>query len=521
MVNRYLWDNNICLDFLLNRINDNPVIMDLVSLFIRKKLPIFLSSSQLHTIKYVFEVKSKQNGVIKDAISADWVDFMKFVSVVKSPSYVNQSMADNHSDIEDTIIALSAKTIGAKIITSNQAFIKKCQMAITTEQAICEIDNETAQSVPFLSLEQLNFPYRQEIEQGIDRVLTSGWYLLGNEVKAFEANFASYCGAKHCIGVANGLDALILILRAYKEMGIMQDGDEVIVPANTYIASILAISQNNLVPVLVEPNLETYNIDPFKIEEKITPKTRAILIVHLYGQNAMHPTIQLLADKYSLKIVEDSAQAHGAEYSDGKQTLRAGAIGHASGFSFYPGKNLGALGDAGAVTTSDNELAQVIRSIANYGSAKKYINDYQGINSRLDEIQAAILSAKLVGLDADTKRRRAIAGYFINNIKHPDIILPSLAVGTEEVPDNLSHSWHLFVVRATKRDALQQYLADNGIQTLIHYPIPPHKQAAYKEWNTLSFPVTELIHQQVLSLPISPVMTQEEVCFVVDTINKF
>lgn len=375
--------------------------------------------------------------------------------------------------------------------------------------------------IEFLPLKKINDKYSAEISGAISRVLHSGWYLLGNEVKQFEANFANYCGVKHCIGVANGLDALILILRAYKEIGLMADGDEVIVPANTYIASILAISQNNLTPVLVEPILGTYNIDSRKIEEKITPRTKAILIVHLYGQNAMDAEIQRLTNKHGLKLIEDSAQAHGAEYNDGITVRRAGNIGHASGFSFYPGKNLGALGDAGAVTTNDDELAQVVRSIANYGSAKKYVNDYQGINSRLDEIQAAILDAKLTRLDEDTQRRREIAEYYLDNIKHSDISLPFLDSDTVSVFNNKSHVWHLFVVRTAKREALQKYLSENGIQTLIHYPIPPHKQGAYKEWNMLSFPITELIHEQVLSLPISPVMTDEEMRFVVETINKF
>ncbi len=375
--------------------------------------------------------------------------------------------------------------------------------------------------IDFLPLKKINDQYSAEINIAIDRVLQSGWYLLGNEVKQFETNFAAYCGVKHCIGVANGLDALILILRAYKEMGIMQDGDEVIVPANTYIASILAISQNNLTPVLVEPNLDTFNIDTRLIEEKITPRTKAILTVHLYGNNAMDAEIKCLTDKYKLILIEDSAQAHGAEYNDGTQIRRAGNIGHASGFSFYPGKNLGALGDAGAVTTNDDELAQVIRSIANYGSQKKYVNDYQGINSRMDEIQATILDVKLVGLDADTQRRREIAEYYIEHIKHPDIVLPLLTSETVPVSENKTHVWHLFVIRSTKRDALQKYLSDNGIQTLIHYPIPPHKQRAYKEWYSMSLPITEQIHEQVLSLPISPVMTDDEARFVVEVINRF
>lgn len=373
----------------------------------------------------------------------------------------------------------------------------------------------------FLDLKAINDSFEPELSNAVKRVLDSGWYLLGNEVKAFEQEYAEYLGTKHCVGVANGLDALRLIFKAYIEMGKMAQGDEIIVPANTYIASILAISDNRLKPVLVEPDISTYNIDPFKIEEKITDRTKGIMIVHLYGQNAMHPEIQRLVDKYNLKLIEDNAQATGAFY--GKK--RTGALGHAAGNSFYPGKNLGALGDAGAVTTDDDELAAVIRALANYGSAKKYVNNYKGLNSRLDEIQAAILRTKLPRLDADNQRRREIAQYYCENITNPEIILPvskglfhrSPAGGTEAG----SHIWHIFIIRTKLRDQLQHYLTDNGIQTLIHYPIPPHRQEAYKEWNELSFPITETIHNEVLSLPISPVMSNKEIESIVKHINNF
>ena len=397
----------------------------------------------------------------------------------------------------------------------------------------------------FLDLKGINDSFEPELSLAIKRVLDSGWYLLGNEVKAFEQEYSAFIGVKHCIGVANGLDALRLILKAYITMGEMKEGDEIIVPANTYIASILAISDNRLVPVLVEPDICTYNINPRLIEEKITERTKGIMIVHLYGQNAMYPKIMRLVKKYNLKLIEDNAQAAGAYYKDkvtqnctehipgytsrllnnsltnnesdpgqNCEIKRTGSPGHAAGHSFYPGKNLGCLGDGGAVTTNDDELATVIRALANYGSTQKYVNDYQGLNSRLDEIQAAILRTKLPRLDTDNQRRREIAQFYLENIKHPDIILPTRN-------QELSHVWHLYVIRTANRSNLQTYLSDNGIQTLIHYPVSPHKQKAYMEWNNLSFPVTEQIHSEILSLPISPVMPDKEVEQVVNVINKY
>lgn len=363
--------------------------------------------------------------------------------------------------------------------------------------------------IKFLDLQAITNKEASEIKSAVNRVIDSGWYLLGEEVKTFEQEYAKYIGTKQCIGVANGLDALRLILRAYIELGIMQEGDEIIVPANTYIASILAITDNKLKPVLVEPNIESYNLDPLLIEEKITERTKGIMLVHLYGQNAMHPEIERLIAKHNLKLIEDNAQAQGCYYGE----KRTGSLGDAAGHSFYPGKNLGALGDAGAVTTNDDQLADVIRTLSNYGSRQKYENDYQGLNSRLDEIQAAVLSVKLKHLDDDNQRRREIANYYLQNIKHPLIILPK-GEGSN------SHVEHLFVIRHPERDVLQKYLADNGIQTLIHYPIPPNKQLAYKEWNNLSFPITDQIHREILSLPISPVMNDSEVERVVQIINK-
>lgn len=364
--------------------------------------------------------------------------------------------------------------------------------------------------IPFLDLKNINAQYREELLEACAKVIDSGWYVQGNEHQAFEKEFADYCGVKHCIGVANGLDALILILRAYKELGVMETGDEVLVPANTYIASILAISENGLVPVLVEPSEDTYLLDPDKIEEKITQRTKAILPVHLYGQTCPMDAINAIASKYGLKVIEDSAQSHGAYY----QNKRSGNLGDASGFSFYPGKNLGALGDGGAVTTNDDELAKTIRALGNYGSHKKYENLYKGINSRLDEIQAAMLRVKLRYLDDETRKRREIASMYLENIKNDKIILPS-----SRNKDN--HVWHLFVIRTEMRDELQKYLAQKDIQTLIHYPIPPHHQAAYHEWNSEIYPISEKIHKQVLSLPISGIQTVDDTMRIIQILNDY
>lgn len=432
---------------------------------------------------------------------------LKQVKIAKTPAYLEIDF----DDIEDCLVIASAKAIDAKVITRDEGMIEKYpNIAFHPEQFEEKLAQLQSKNILFLDLKAINSQYAVEFEQAIDRTLNSGWYILGNEVKQFEQEFASFCGAKYCIGVANGLDALILIIRSYKELGIMQEGDEIIVPANTYIASILAISANNLVPVLVEPDINSYNLNPTLIEAKITDKTKAILAVHLYGQVAAMAEINDLATKYNLKVIEDSAQAHGAMY----QGKRTGNLGDASGFSFYPGKNLGALGDGGAVTTNDDELARVIRALGNYGSHKKYENLYQGINSRLDEIHAALLRVKLNYLDTETEKRREIAEYYLQNIKNDKITLPS-------VPHRDSHVWHLFVIRTANRDELQNYLTDNHIQTLIHYPIPPHKQQAYENWYDLSFPVTELIHKEVLSLPISPVQNMDDTKKIVEVINGF
>lgn len=360
--------------------------------------------------------------------------------------------------------------------------------------------------IKFLDLKKINEQYRREIDEAIKNVLDSSWYLLGKEGENFENNFAKFVGVKHCIGCANGLDALKLIIMAYE----FAAGDEIIVPANTYIASILAITQNGCTPVLVEPDISTYNINPDLIEEKITDKTRAIMVVHLYGQFVKMEKIWAIAKKYNLKIIEDSAQAHGAMY----QGKRAGSLGDASGFSFYPGKNLGCIGDGGCITTNDDELAEKLRALRNYGSKVKYLNIYKGLNSRLDELQAAILDVKLKYLDGDNEKRRKISKYYRENIKNENVILP-------ETYDEKAHVWHVFPVRVTNREKFQSHLKENEIETIIHYPVPPHKQEAYKELNNLSCPITEKIHESIISIPISPVMTEEECHKVVDVINSY
>lgn len=364
--------------------------------------------------------------------------------------------------------------------------------------------------IEFLDLKSINALYASDLKTACSRVIDSGWYIMGNELAQFETEFAAYCGTKHAIGVANGLDALILTIRAWKELGKLKAGDEVIVQANTYIASVLAITENDLVPVLVEPNPATFNLDPDLVRNAITPQTKAILPVHLYGQISPMPEIMAIAAEFDLLVLEDCAQSHGAEIN-GK---RAGNWGHAAGFSFYPGKNLGALGDAGAITTNDDELAQTLKALRNYGSHKKYENLYLGVNSRLDEIQAAMLRVKLRHLEAETSRRQQIAQKYNAAITNPLITLPL-------VSDELAHVWHLFVVRCEQRKLLQEYLAENGIQTLIHYPIPPHKQQAYSEFQSQHLPLTEIIHQQVLSIPLYPTMSDVAIKQVITALNGF
>ena len=360
--------------------------------------------------------------------------------------------------------------------------------------------------ISFLPLDKINNRFRDEIDTRIKTILDKGWYLQGEENERFCRNFAAYCGTKYALGVANGLDALYLILRAYG----FGPGDEIIVPANTYIATILAISENGCTPVLVEPDINTYNIDPDLIETAITPRTRAIMVVHLYGQAMQMEKVWELAKQYELKVIEDAAQAHGAFY----QGRRTGNLGDAAAFSFYPGKNLGCMGDGGGITTNDDELYAKVKALANYGSDRKYHHIYKGVNSRLDEIQAAILDVKLAHLDADNTHRREIAAYYRHAITNPRVILP-------QTYDEDAAAWHVFAVRTERRDEFQQYLANNGVQTIIHYPTAPHKQAAYAEWNERSYPITEKIHNEIISLPISPVITSKEAAYVASMVNTW
>nr|WP_314614800.1 DegT/DnrJ/EryC1/StrS family aminotransferase [uncultured Pseudomonas sp.] len=364
--------------------------------------------------------------------------------------------------------------------------------------------------IKFLDLQAVNAQYREALIKACADVVDSGWYIMGEQLSKFESEFSDYCGTAHCVGVANGLDALILTLRAWKLLGRIAEGDEVLVPANTYIASILAITENGLVPVLVEPQAASFNIGVENLRSAITPRTRAILPVHLYGRLADMRSIKAFAEEFGLLVLEDSAQSHGAML-DGR---RAGAWGDASGFSFYPGKNLGALGDAGAVTTNDDALAEALRALRNYGSEAKYKNMYQGVNSRLDEMQAALLRVKLQYLDAETAYRQAVAQRYLQGINNPEIMLP----GSGEPGQ---HVWHLFVARTAHRQALQEHLAALGVQTLIHYPIPPHRQQAYPELNHLNFEFTERLHDEVISLPMGPTISEQEIDRVIEACNAF
>lgn len=364
--------------------------------------------------------------------------------------------------------------------------------------------------IQFLNLKKINDKYSEELKQACERVIDSGWYITGKELISFESDFAKYTNAKYCIGVANGLDALNLVLRAWKELGKLKDGDEVIVPSNTYIASILSISENNLVPILVDPQEETFNLSVENIRNVLTEKTRAILPVHLYGLINPMPEIIKLAEEFNLLVLEDCAQSHGAAIN----SKQAGTWGDAGAFSFYPGKNLGALGDAGAIITNDKELCETVTALRNYGSHKKYQNLYRGINSRLDEIQAAMLSVKLKYLDEETSNRRLIASRYLNEINNPHVILPELSNSEE-------HVWHLFVLKTQHRDLFMQHLLSHDIQCLIHYPIPPHKQGAYKEWNNRIYPVSERLHNEVISIPMGSHLEPAEVDKVINAVNSF
>ncbi|MEO6832907.1 MAG: DegT/DnrJ/EryC1/StrS family aminotransferase [Chitinophagaceae bacterium] len=365
--------------------------------------------------------------------------------------------------------------------------------------------------IPFLDLQKINEPYRQDFHQSLDKMLDAGWFIMGKSVQNFEQEFAAFCGVKHCIGVANGLDALILILEGYKELGKLALGDEVIVPANTYIASILAVFKAGLTPVLVEPKGYTFLINSEEITGKIGPKTKAILPVHLYGQVSDMTAINTIAKAHNLLVIEDAAQSHGASI-EGK---RCGNLGDAAGFSFYPGKNLGALGDAGAITTNNSKLAEVLFALRNYGSEKKYYNQFKGLNSRLDELQAGFLSVKLPNLDADNRHRRSIADFYLKNIQNPLVALPAAP------PEPQQHVWHLFVVRVGERGKFMTHMTANGVQTMIHYPVPPTEQKGYPELASHSYPITEAIHREVVSLPISNILSQADAEKVAAAVNSY
>jgi len=514
-----LLDNNVIVDALSDK--RNSLFPDSIKAFAKAKNSmgtIYISSSSLDNVAFILyremretfgeKLERKQ---IRKLVGLAIQKLLGQLKIAKTPSYIEI----DYEDIEDSQVIASAKAVDAIVLTRDQGMLNKYpDITLTPSDYLAEKKAEDEQ-IPFLDLKAVNVPYFNGFEQAFDSVVNSGWYIQGSEVKAFEREFADYCGVEHCIGVANGLDALILIFRAYMEMGLLQEGDEVIVPANTYIASILSITENRLKPILVEPDLATYNLDPKLTEKAITSKTKAILAVHLYGQLADMPALKAIAEKHNLLLLEDSAQAHGASLHG----IKSGAWGDASGFSFYPGKNLGALGDAGAITTNDDELAQTIRALGNYGSHKKYQNLYKGMNSRLDEIQAAFLRVKLRHLETEIIQRRKVAQAYQEGITNKNIILPTKYSDLSTTSEN--HVWHLFVIRTQQREALQQHLTEQGVQTLIHYPIAPHQQQAYQAWSKQSCPLTESIHQQVLSLPISPVITAEEVNRVIEAVNIF
>lgn len=493
----YLLANNFIINVVTNRANKGNLFADLVAYLVKNRLA-FISSSQLHNLEYVLKKQYPE-------ALPHYLRLRKYLRVIKTPSAVDFDHPLAQMDLEDYLVDLSASVLDAHIITSDRRFLAMSSRAVKPDavyRQICEslpLINALASilhpplqsSVPFLDLKAPHRELYPELDAAYDRVLNSGWFILGKEVEAFEREFAAYCEAEHCVGVGNGLEALHLVLRAY-DIG---QGDEVIVPANTYIATWLAVSYAGATPVPVEPDARTYNLDPALIEAAITPATKAILPVHLYGQPADMDPINALAARHGLKVIEDAAQAHGARYKG----RRVGGLGSAAGFSFYPGKNLGALGDGGAVVTNDAELADRVRVLRNYGSRVKYHNEVKGFNSRLDELQAALLRAKLPVLDEWNKRRQAAAKCYLDGLAESNLVLPY-------VPDWAEPVWHLFVVRHPRRDALQQRLQHVGISTMIHYPIPPHLQPAYAElgFGAGAFPITEVIHQEVLSLPMGP-----------------
>lgn len=505
-----VWDSDILYDLLLPNAPGHGTAVCLRERLHSRNLPVCIASCQLPGIRRMIIPEPGNTGSGGRPLEEGWRIFLQKAKIIKTPACIDAKDPFLLQDPERYLVALSAQTASARVVTRQSDFLRYSPVAVSFEDVMSELAGSGSRAIRFLDLKAINRRHHSELERAFDRVMESGRFVLGQEVAAFEREFAAYCGTQHCIGVASGLDALSLIFQAYRVTGLMQDGDEVIVPANTFIATMLAVSWNRLNPVPVEPDIATYNIDPGRIEEAVTARTRAIITVHLYGRTAEMNAVNMIAGRYGLKVIEDAAQAHGARY----QGRMAGSLGDAAGFSFYPGKNLGALGDGGAVTTDDDNLAEAIRYLRNYGSEVKYINRYKGVNSRLDELQAAFLREKLKTLDADNDSRRRMARYYRENIQNDRIVLP-------EVADWESHVFHLFVIRTTNRDRLRDYLLENGIETLIHYPVPPHRQKAYPELGKNSYPLTEKIQNEVLSLPISPVMIEREAEFVVDRLNEF
>jgi len=492
-----LFDTTICLDFILKREPFYNVLLPIVEALLESDKKIYISVSSILSLDIALK-KTNDNRTSLD-------DFLSLCQIIKTPAFT-----PTWTNIEHELIEVSARSTNnnIRILTRDTDFLNVSEIAISI-QDFTNLPQETSDKVPFSDLKSPHLNLRPQLEQAFDRVINSGWYILGNEVKHFEAEFSSYCETEHCIGVGNGLDALHLILRAF-EIGA---GDEVIVPSNTYIATWLAVSHSGATPIPVEPELSTYNIDPALIEKAITPKTKAIIAVHLYGQPADMDTINIIAKKHDLKVVEDAAQAHGASYK-GK---RVGSLGDAAGFSFYPGKNLGAIGDGGAVTCNDSILAQKVRTLGNYGSSKKYHNEVKGFNSRLDELQATFLREKLKNLDHWNQQRADIASIYTQHLEsQTELFLPVTTHDSTSV-------WHQYIVRHEHRDHLAQYLSNKGIETMIHYPIPPHLQPAYLElaYTKNSFPLAERIHSHVLSLPISPHIPISQAKKVISSIKSY
>jgi len=502
MKNLYLLDTQFVIDAVLEKEETKEHYLTILEYLLSNRLG-YISTSSISKIEYLINKNNPgRNKILKELIQR--------LKIAKTPSYIDFHNKIAKKDFESHLLELSAMSIGALLITTNENLIDESKIAIHPDDFFDYVKQEKNKGIPFLDLKKVNYEYYPQLEKAFDDTFKSGWFILGNQVKLFEKEFAEYCGVKYCIGVGNGLDALILILEGYKKLGLLKNEDEVIVPANTFIATIIAISKANLTPILVEPDISTYNIDPNKIEEKITKKTKAILPVHLYGQCASMEQISEIAKKNHLLLIDDCAQAQGALYKG----RRTGSLADASGFSFYPGKNLGALGDAGAITTNNEALSNITKSLRNYGSNLKYENKFKGVNSRLDEIQAAFLRQKLQKIDKENEKRREAANYYLRNIKNRAIILP-------EYREKFSHVWHVFAIRCKKRKELQLFLEQNRIGHVIHYPIPPHKQEAYAELNMQSYPITEMIHKEILSLPISSVLSESEMEYIVKKINGF